>query len=85
MKDITIETLPLIDLLKPIPNLVVIGSGKSIQKAPDTLRDALLSRNVAIEILDTANAVSTFNILNQEGRKVIGAMLPAGSCTDDDV
>ena len=26
-----------------------------------------------------ANAVSTFNILNQEGRKVAGVLLPAGS------
>ena len=26
-----------------------------------------------------ANAVSTFNILNQEGRKVAGCLLPAGA------
>jgi hypothetical protein len=26
-----------------------------------------------------ANAVATFNVLNQEGRKVVGALLPQGT------
>ena len=39
------------------------------------------SRPIAFctSILLQANAVSTFNILNQEGRKVAGVLLPAGS------
>ena len=38
------------------------------------------SRSDAVDlVLLQANAVSTFNILNQEGRKVAGVLLPAGS------
>jgi len=75
----TIESLALVDLVKPAPDLVVLGTGRAIQRIPEALQKALEERNVAIEAIDTVNAMSTFNILNQEGRKVVGALLPAGA------
>jgi len=39
----------------------------------------LRKRFVAVEAVDTKNAVATFNILNQEGRKVVGAFVPIHS------
>ena len=72
------------DLLKPVPELVVIGCGTVIGKVPDTFVQQLKERDINIEVLDTVNAVATFNILNQEGRAVVGAMLPAGvSCSEN--
>ena len=78
MLEVTIESLRLLDLVKPLPELLVLGCGSSIRKVPNELMQALKERDISIEALDTVNAVATFNILNQEGRKVIGAMMPAG-------
>lgn len=76
--DVTIESLKVVDLLKPLPELLVLGCGTTIKQVPVELVQALKERDISIEVLDTVNAVATFNILNQEGRKVVGAMLPAG-------
>jgi uncharacterized protein len=38
----------------------------------------LRESGIAVEVCDTANAVSTFNVLLQEGRRVAGAFLTAG-------
>jgi NADH dehydrogenase [ubiquinone] 1 alpha subcomplex assembly factor 3 len=78
LTDITLESLALLELTKPPPDLLVLGCGARIVPPPVALMAALRRRGVAIEALDTVNAVSTYNILNQEGRKVLGAMLPAG-------
>ena len=79
MADITIDTLALLDLVKPAPDILVLGCGARIHRVPPELARALEERNVAVEAQDTRNAVATFNILNQEGRKVVGALLPAGA------
>ena len=38
---------------------------------------ALGEQGIRLDCLDTANAVATFNILSQEGRRVAAALLPA--------
>jgi NADH dehydrogenase [ubiquinone] 1 alpha subcomplex assembly factor 3 len=78
LKDITLDSLQLVDLVKPIPELVVIGCGPTIRKLPERFVRQLDERGINLEVLDTVNAVATFNILNQEGRAVVGALLPAG-------
>lgn len=76
MKDVTPATiLPFLDILKPIPDLVVLGSGLHLSQPSSALREALKSHGVALEVSDTKNGAATFNILNQEGRKVVGAFL----------
>lgn len=77
--EVTMESLAILDAVLPIPDIVVLGSGKSIQQVPRDLMDALRKRFVAVEAVDTKNAVATFNILNQEGRKVVGAFIPTRS------
>lgn len=79
LTQVTMDTLTLVDLAKPVPDLVVLGTGRRIQPPPRELAAALEERGVSIEAVDTINAVATFNILNQEGRKVVGAMLPANA------
>lgn len=41
-----------------------------------TLAQWLRAHAISLEWLDTANAVSTFNVLAQENRRVAGAFLP---------
>ena len=59
--------------------LLVLGCGKHMQQVPPALRAALDARGIAIEPAATSNAVATYNILAQEGRSVLGALLPASS------
>ncbi len=47
-----------------------------MQQVPAALRAALDARGVAIEPASTPNAVATYNILAQEGRAVLAALLP---------
>ena len=42
-------------------------------------RQGLLKEGILVEELTTQNAVATYNVLTQEGRSVLGALLLAGS------
>jgi NADH dehydrogenase [ubiquinone] 1 alpha subcomplex assembly factor 3 len=44
---------------------------------PKEIYDYFRSRGIVIEATSTANAASTFNILNAEGRNVAAALLTA--------
>ena len=77
LSDLSLESLTFVDLVKPPPELIVLGCGHAIEQVPQELLLQLKERDIAVEAMDTVNAVATFNILNQEGRKVVGAMLPA--------
>ncbi|PSC74894.1 NADH dehydrogenase [ubiquinone] 1 alpha subcomplex assembly factor 3-like [Micractinium conductrix] len=79
MADVTIDSLSLLRLLKPVPDLLVLGCGRRMQRLPPDLAWQLHHMGVRVDALDTTNAVSTFNVLNQEGRKVVGALLPLGA------
>lgn len=78
LKDVTLESLSLVDLVKPTVDLVLLGCGKRIVQPPDKLVVGLRKKAIALETIDTVNAVSTFNLLNQEGRRVMAALLPMG-------
>ncbi|KAL0034730.1 hypothetical protein WJX77_004447 [Trebouxia sp. C0004] len=78
-QELTPDALSMLHLFKPAPDLVIIGCGLHSQMVPSSLQAYFKQHNIAYEAIDTANAVSTFNILNQEGRKVAGVFLPAGS------
>lgn len=75
-EDITVDSLALLDVVLPIPELLVLGCGTSIRSVPEHLMKGLKERFVSIEAIDTKNAAATFNILNQEGRNVVGAFIP---------
>eukprot|EP00898_Chlorokybus_atmophyticus_P009079 jgi/Chlat1/9172/Chrsp97S08454 len=70
--DITPEKLAILDLL------AVVGMGRKLVPNPlsTEVRAFLKERGIAVELMDTANASATFNILNQEGRRVAALMLP---------
>lgn len=78
-EDITLDSLVLLDVVLPIPELLVLGCGPVIRQVPHDVMQGLRKRFVSIEAVDTKNAAATFNILNQEGRKVVGAFIPIAS------
>ncbi len=57
------------------PQVVVLGTGRR-QRFPAPALLALLARNgIGLEIMDTASACRTYNILAAEGRNVCAALL----------
>jgi uncharacterized protein len=63
------------------PELVIFGSGAVLKFIAPAHYRALIERRIGFETMDTAAACRTFNVLAQEGRKVVGALLlePAGA------
>lgn len=56
------------------PEIVLIGSG-SKQRFPErSILTSLLSRRIGVEVMDTAAACRTFNILVAEDRRVVAAL-----------
>lgn len=78
-KEVTPDTLALVDAVKPAPELLLLGSGKTYQHPSPELSKWLDDRRLAHEVMDTAHAVSTYNVLAQEGRRVIAAVLTVDS------
>ncbi|GAA0757852.1 Mth938-like domain-containing protein [Ideonella azotifigens] len=59
------------------PELVIFGSGPKLSFVPPQLYRALIERRIGIETMDTGAACRTYNVLVNEGRKVVGAILLA--------
>jgi uncharacterized protein len=62
-------------LLDYAPDLVVLGTGPTIRFPHPRLTQALLAARVGVEVMDTAAACRTFNVLTSEGRKVLAALI----------
>ena len=62
-------------LLGYAPEIVLIGTGESIRFPHPRLTRALTNAQIGFEVMDTAAACRTFNILVAEGRKVVAALL----------
>ena len=63
------------DLLSHKPEIVLFGSGASIRFPHPRLTRALTDGHIGVEVMDTAAACRTFNILAAEGRGVVAALL----------
>ena len=61
-------------LLEDSPELVLLGTGNAIEFAPRELVFSFARRGVGLEVMDTAAAARTFNVLISEGRRVAAAL-----------
>lgn len=57
------------------PEIVILGTGRSMVFPGRDIYAQALSRNVGLEVMDTAAACRTFNILVTEGRSVVAALI----------
>jgi len=57
------------------PEVVIFGSGQRLRFPPAAVGARLNARGIGIEVMDTAAACRTFNILMGEGRQVVAALL----------
>ncbi|KAH9844340.1 DUF498-domain-containing protein [Rhodofomes roseus] len=67
------------DVAVPKPELLLFGTGRKVAFVPPMLRQHLSSMGIQIDVMDTWNACSTYNMLAEEGRHVAAALLPLGA------
>lgn len=65
------------ELLEHSPELVLIGTGAASQFAPRELMFAFARRGIGLEVMDTAAAARTFNVLAGEGRRIAAVLYPS--------
>ncbi|CAG7873943.1 unnamed protein product [Brassica rapa] len=72
------SVLSIFQTVRPIPELLIVGCGRNIHPVTPEVRQFVKSIGMKLETVDSRNAASTYNILNEEGRVVAAALLPYG-------
>lgn len=73
LQDITLEHLQAALALKP--EILIIGTGSTLHfPQPDVMAD-IQRRGIGLEVLDTAAACRTYNVLVSENRSVVAVLL----------
>jgi uncharacterized protein len=62
-------------LLDARPDVVLLGTGRALRFPHPRLTRALVGAQVGLEVMDTAAACRTYNILAAEGRRVTAALI----------
>ncbi len=62
-------------LIELQPELVLIGTGEVLKFPSISHYACLIQRNIGVEIMDSAAACRTYNILLNEGRKVVAGII----------
>src|SRR3989338_6821697 len=63
---------PAIDL---VPEILLLGVGRRLRFPPAACLKLLIEANIGFEVMDTAAACRTYNILMAEGRNVAAALI----------
>ena len=63
------------ELLAAQPEIILLGTGASLQFPDASLARMILSRRIGFEVMDTQAACRTYNILMSEDRHVAAAIL----------
>ncbi|KAM7256525.1 hypothetical protein ACFE04_012266 [Oxalis oulophora] len=80
--DITPDSLSIFKILRPVPEILILGCGSYTKPVDPQFRQFIRSTGMKLEAVDSRNAASTYNILNEEGRIVAAALIPYG-CRHD--
>jgi len=59
------------------PEVVIFGSGPTHRFVSPALYRGLIAQRIGVETMDTAAACRTYNVLVNEGRKVVGTFIVA--------
>jgi len=73
LEDITLEHLE--PALALEPEILVIGTGPILQFPEARIMAVIQQRGIGLEVLDTAAACRTYNVLVSENRNVVAALL----------
>ncbi|KAL4076282.1 NADH dehydrogenase 1 alpha subcomplex assembly factor 3 [Scleroderma yunnanense] len=64
------------EVVVPKPEILVFGTGARMEFIPPRIRSYTRELGIQLEVMDTKNASSTYNLLAEEGRRVAAALLP---------
>lgn len=62
------------DIFATAPEVVLLGTGSRLVFPPRELTFAFARKGVGFEVMDTAAAARTFNVLATEGRRVVAVL-----------
>lgn len=74
--EIDLDALRFVPLLDPPVDIVVLGTGRAVEKLDPAIRGWLEKRRIGLEVHTSPNACATFNFLNQEHRRAVALMVP---------
>lgn len=77
--EVTLESLQIVSVLNPKPELIIIGTGSTHEMMPEEWTQHLEAQGVAVQTMCTNFAISTFNVLQEEGRQLVTFLLPMPS------
>lgn len=75
MKLSDLTAADLYTLLDFTPKIILLGTGQSLQFPPIELWRDVIEKNIGYEIMDTAAACRTYNVLMSENRAVVAGLL----------
>ena len=73
LADLTKEHLQAVIELNP--ELVILGTGQRLEFPHHSLTEPMLAEGIGVEIMDSAAACRTYNVLMHEGREVVAAII----------
>ena len=82
VEDISIDSLVYAKLLEETPDVILFGTGKTLKQVPEESLKWARKMGMAVEVMDTANCVATFNVLVEEGRNVACGIILSGSTSE---
>ena len=85
--DIRAHHFDIVEVIKPSPAYIIVGTGESKLQLSPEIMDRLYSFKARVDVVDTFKAVSTFNICSGDGMNVVAFLVPGtetSSPFDDD-
>lgn len=75
-EDIKAHSLDILEVIKPRPQHIVIGTGKEKYHIHDSVYSRFVSNGIKVEILPTFEACSTFNVCTEDGINTAAFLIP---------
>ncbi|BEI81086.1 hypothetical protein CcaverHIS002_0202460 [Cutaneotrichosporon cavernicola] len=70
------ERFEVFERVVPRPEILLFGTGARVLPPPREVRDYISSLGIQLDVMDSRNAASTYNLLFEEGRTVSAALCP---------
>ncbi|KAG0344299.1 hypothetical protein BG004_004576 [Podila humilis] len=70
------EIFKIFELMNPRPEILIVGTGKMFAPLSPAVRSVIRGYGLQVDMMSTANAAATYNMLAEEGREVAAALLP---------
>jgi len=72
----TRDHFKIFEVVVPKPEILLLGTGNSVMMPPASLKKHLTEIGIQLDVMNTWNACSTYNLLTEEGRRVAAALIP---------